>query len=121
MIIANFTTVKPEMAHSRTYEDFSKFLGEKTARLGIVARMQPYEDMTASYLTESIGNIVRNKEKSGNKYQKLDALVFEWEIEQNHIEYIPFVETPSGDGSNGSEITMVFPRRYYEAEDTFMI
>ena len=27
MIIANFTTVKPEMAHSRTYEDFSKFLG----------------------------------------------------------------------------------------------
>ena len=121
MIIANFTTVKPEMAHSRTYEDFSKFLGEKPARLGIVARMQPYEDMTASYLTESIGNIVRNKEKSGNKYQKLDALVFEWEIEQNHIEYIPFVETPSGDGSNGSEITMVFPRRYYEAEDTFMI
>lgn len=28
MIVANFTTVKPEMAHSRTYEDFSKFLGE---------------------------------------------------------------------------------------------
>lgn len=25
----NFMTHKPEMAHSRTYEDFSKFIGEK--------------------------------------------------------------------------------------------
>ena len=121
MIIANFTTVKPEMAHSRTYEDFSKFLGEKPARLGIVSRMQPYEDMTASYLTEAMGNVVRNQEKGGSKYQKLDALLFEWEIEQNHIKFIPFAEVPVGDGSNGTEITMVFPERYYEAEDTFMI
>lgn len=121
MIIANFTTVKPEMAHSRTYEDFSKFLGEKPARLGIVSRMQPYEDMTASYLTEAMGNVVRNQEKGGSKYQKLDALLFEWEIEQTHIKFIPFAEVPVGDGSNGTEITMVFPERYYEAEDTFMI
>lgn len=121
MIIANFTTVKPEMAHSRTYEDFSKFLGEKPQRLGIVSRMQPYEDMTASYLCEAMGNIVRNSEKGGSKYQKLDALCFEWEIEQNHIKYIPFAEQVTGTGINGTEITMVFPERYYEAEDTFII
>ena len=27
-LIAEFTTIKPEMAHSKTYEDFYKFLGE---------------------------------------------------------------------------------------------
>lgn len=29
MLVANFTTVRPEMGNTRTYEDFSKFLGEK--------------------------------------------------------------------------------------------
>lgn len=94
---------------------------DKPARLGIVSRMQPYEEMTASYLTEAMGNVVRNSEKTGNKYQKLDALSFEWEIEQNHIKFIPFVAVPVGDGTNGSEITMAFGERYYEVEDTFMI
>ena len=121
MIIANFTTVKPEMAHSRTYEDFSKFLGEKPERLGIVSRMQPFEKMTASYLTEAVGNVVTNGTAKANKYQPLDSFSFEWEIEQNQIKYVPVVETPQGDGLNGTEIRMVFPERYYEVDDTFII
>jgi hypothetical protein len=35
-LIAQFTTIKPELAHSRTYEDFSKFIGDKPKRLGLV-------------------------------------------------------------------------------------
>lgn len=27
MLLANFTTVRPEMGRTRTYEDWSKFLG----------------------------------------------------------------------------------------------
>lgn len=121
MIIANFTTIKPEMATARTYEDFSKFLGANEKRLGIVSRMQPFEKMTASYLTEAIGNIMVNSQSKGNKYQSIDAMSFTWEIEQNQIDYIPFVETPEGSGVNGTEIRMVFPRRYYEVDDTFII
>lgn len=121
MIIANFVTMKPEMAHSRTYEDFSKFLGAKSHRIGIVAKMRPYEQMTASYLTEGMGNVYRNSSKGGNKYQKIDALSFEWELEQNNIEYITFADHPVGTGINGSEIEMAFTRRYYEENDTFMI
>lgn len=121
MIIANFTTVKPEMAHSRTYEDFSKFLGENSKRLGIVSRMEPYEEMTMSYLTEAFGNVVRNKEKMGNKFQKLDSFSFEWEIQQNFVKYVFMAAPAEGDGTNGSEITMVFKERYYEPYDTFEI
>jgi hypothetical protein len=121
MIIANFTTVKPEMASSRTYMDFSRLLGEKSAILGVVSRMQPYEDMTASYLTEAMGNVVRNGEKAGNKYQKIDSMSFEWEIEQNHIKYITMAAPAVGDGTNGTDITMAFTERYFEFEDTFII
>lgn len=121
-ILATIMTQKPEMWHTRTYEDFSKFLGANSKRLGIVSRMQPYEEMTASYLTEAMGNIVRNKEKAGtNKYQKIDHLSFEWEIEQNYIEYIPFVAQVTENGLNGSEITMAFDRKYYGIDDTFII
>lgn len=28
MIVASYVNLKPELAHSRTYEDFYKFIGE---------------------------------------------------------------------------------------------
>ena len=43
MKITGFTTIRPEMASTRTYEDFSKFLGTNPARLGIVSSLYlPY-------------------------------------------------------------------------------
>ena len=118
-LIAEFTTIKPEMAHSKTYEDFYKFLGAKPTRLGIVSTM--YKNLTASYLTEGLGNIMYNKQKSGNKFQKINSLMFEWEIDVAFIKRIKFAAVPVGDGSNGSEITMYFTERYYEQNDTFVI
>jgi len=118
-LIAEFTTIKPEMAHSKTYEDFYKFLGAKPTRLGIVSTM--YKNLTASYLTEGLGNIMYNKQKSGNKFQKINSLMFEWEIDVNFIKRVKFAAVPVGDGSNGSEITMYFTERYYEKNDTFVI
>lgn len=119
-LIASIMTKKPEMT-SRTYADWSTFLGENTKRLGLLSRMQPYDEMTASYLTQAMGNIIKNKENSGNKYQKIDALSFSWEIEQNWIEYIEFAQNVTDNGLNGSEITMYFDRKYYGQDDTFII
>ena len=31
MVIASYVNIKPELAHSRTYEDFYKFLGQVLA------------------------------------------------------------------------------------------
>jgi hypothetical protein len=66
MQIVSFTSVHPNMGETRTYEDFSKFLGTKPERLGIVSRL--YEDLTAAYMTESLRNIFYQDAKSGNKY-----------------------------------------------------
>lgn len=83
--------------------------------------MQPYDEMTSLFLTEAMGNIVRNSEKAATKYQPLNSLCFEWQIEQNFIKYVYMAAPADGDGSNQSEITMFFTERYYELEDTFMI
>lgn len=104
---------------TRTYEDFSKFLGTKPERLGIVSRL--YEDCTAAYLTESLRNIFYQDNKSGNKYQNIDSMYFEWEVETNNIKRIEFADAPEGDGQGGTEIIMAFKERYYEKYDIFQI
>ena len=119
MLIAEFTTVKPELAHSKTYEDFYKFLGARPTRLGLVSKM--YEHLTASFLTEGLGNIMYNSEKTGNRFQKINSLMFEWEIDVNFIKRVKFATNVTDTGSNGSDITVAFGERYYEKYDTFMI
>ena len=74
-----------------------------------------------SYLTEAFGNVVRNKEKVGNKFQKIDSFSYTWEIEQNEVKYVYFADSAVGDGENGSEITVAFTERYYEPYDTFQV
>lgn len=79
MKIASFVSNIPTMSDTRTYEDFYKYLGVKPTRLGVVSRM--YDDLTASFLTESLKNIFYQDAKgSGNKYQSVNALQYDWEI-----------------------------------------
>jgi hypothetical protein len=120
MKIASFTSNIPTMGDTRTYENFFKYLGEKPARLGVVSRM--YSDLTASFLTESLRNIFYQDLKgSKNKYQSLNALQYDWEIETNQIKRVEFAALPVGNGLNGTEITMAFRERYYEKYDVFKI
>lgn len=104
---------------TRTFEDFYKFLGTRPYKLGVVSRLYP--ELTASYLTESLRNIFYQGRKSGNKYQSIDSLYFEWETDVNYIKRIEFAAVPEGDGSDGTEITMAFKERYYEKYDIFKI
>ena len=50
-IAAAAVRIRPEMASTRTYEDFSKFLGTNPARLGIVSSL--YDQYTACLLYTS--------------------------------------------------------------------
>jgi len=105
---------------TRTYEDFYKYLGVKPENLGIVTRMYP--DLTSSFLTDSLKNVIyTNTKGASNKYQSLNAFVYEWQIDTNYIKRIEFADVPDGDGAGGTEITMAFRERYYEKYDIFKI
>jgi hypothetical protein len=118
MIIASYVNVKPEVAHSRTYEDFYKFLGSRPKMLGVMARM--YTSNTATFLTEALMNIYYNQ-KTVNKFQPTNSLMYEWELDVEFLKEVEFAAVPSGDGTGGADITMYFKERYYEKYDTFKI
>lgn len=118
MIIASYVNIKPEMAHSRTYEDFYKFLGTRPKMMGVMARM--YQNNSATFLTEALNNIYYNK-KTVNKFQPIDSLMIEWEIDVEFVKRVEFAAAPVGNGSGGTDITMFFVERYYEKYDTFKI
>ena len=119
MKVNTFTTVNPNMSNTRTYEDFSKWIGVKPSRFGVVARMFPQN--TATFLTEALQNVYYNNHKKSNKFQSINSMMWEWEIETNEIKRVPFADVPVGDGAGGSEITMAFTENYYQLNDTFMI
>ncbi len=118
MIIASYVNVKPELAHSRTYEDFYKFLGTRPKMMGVMARMYPHN--TATFLTEALSNVYYNQ-KTANKFQPINSLLFEWEIDIEFIERVEFAATPDGTGADGADVEMYFKKRYYEKYDTFII
>lgn len=116
MQIGTFTTINPNMSNTRTFGDFSKWLGEKPARFGIVSRMHP--ENTIEYITEALGNIFYNDYKK-SKFQNINSMYYEWEIETNEVKRVALADTPVGDGQNGAEITMAFTEHYYNMNDIF--
>lgn len=74
MLIAEFTSRIPNMGDTKTYEDWSKYLGQNPHRIGVVARMYPSN--TLNYLTDGLRNVFYNNEKA-SKYQLSDSLCFE--------------------------------------------
>lgn len=118
MIVASYVNLKPELAHSRTYEDFYKLLGTTPQMMGVMARMNM--NNTATFLTEGLMNVYYNQ-KTVNKFQPINSLMVEWEIEVGFLKRVAFAAPPTGDGAGGSDITMYFTERYYERYDTFII
>jgi hypothetical protein len=103
---------------TKTYEDWSKYLGVKPHRLGVVARM--YTDNTLNFITDGLRNIFY-KNNDVDKFQISTSMLFEWNVETSNVKKIEFAEIPAEDGANGSEITMAFKENYYQKYDIFRI
>ena len=99
---------------TKTYEDWSKYLGTKPHRLGVVARM--YTDNTLNFITDGLRNVFYKGERA-SAYELSSSLVFEWEVETNNIKKVEFAEVPTETGENGTEITMAFKENYYQKYD----
>lgn len=118
MLVANFTTVRPDMGSTRTYEDFSKFLGERPHRFGLVSRLYP--NYTATFLTESLRNVFYGDNKKAKGFQSVDSTYFEWDVEVNQVKRV-LIKNVQGTGINGTEIEMTFGENYYQLHEIFKI
>lgn len=98
---------------------FSKFLGTNPARLGIVSSL--YDQYTASYLTESLMNIYTREKNVKDAFQSINSFMVEWDINVNFIKRVPFLDEPTGDGAQGTDIICQFPENYYQKNDVLII
>lgn len=118
MRISGFTTTRPEMASTRTAEDFMKFLGSKPARLGMVASL--YDQYTTSALTEALMNIYTQEKNPKNSFQKLNTFMVEWDIKVERVKKV-MILSAEGDGHGGSDVLIHTPENYYQKYDTFIV
>lgn len=116
MRISGFTTIRPNMSETRTYEDFSKFLGTRPERLGLVARLYPH--LTASYLTDALRNVFYADSNKTPKFQSINAMMFEWELETNYIKRVEIAARPA-DVNPGCECIIPLKEHYYDQNDIF--
>lgn len=119
MLVANITSKIPTMGSTKTYQDWSTYIGAKPYRFGVIARLYPQN--TLNYITDGMRNIFHNDAKGKSKFQTINSLFYEWSIETNEVKKIEFAEKPSELGENGSEITMAFKENYYQKYDIFQI
>ena len=78
MLVANFTSRIPTMGATKTVEDWSKYLGVRPHKLGIVARM--YTDNTLNFITDGLRNVFY-KNKDVDKFHISSSMLFEWQVE----------------------------------------
>lgn len=118
MRISGFSTTRPNMPTTRTYEDFMKFLGANPARLGIVSTL--YDQYTATHLTEALMNTY-TMEKGKKGFQSINSFLIEWDLQANKIKRVPLAAAPEGTGINAGDVKFYFPENYYQKYDTFVI
>lgn len=118
MLVAEYINSRANMTGSRTYHDFSQFLGRLEHRVGLAASLS--QGHTVSNLTEKIENVVyQDVPKPGRK--SINAFAIEWDVDVNFIKRVEFAAIPEGDGIGGTEIRMFFKEKYYDKHDTFVI
>ena len=118
MRISGFSTTRPNMPTTRTYEDFMKFLGANPARLGIVSTL--YDQYTATHLTEALMNTY-TMEKGKKGFQSINSFLIEWDLQAKKIKRVPLIAAPEGSGLNAGDVKFYFPENYYQKYDTFVV
>lgn len=117
MIVSSFVTHRPQMGETFTAEEFDKFLGLKTAKLGVLAQLYP--GFSVMSMTDAVWNIFY-KNVPPQKAESLESRSFDWSVETNFIKFVEFAQAPEYVGI-GEEICFYFKERYYEKYDIFRI
>lgn len=65
-------------------------------------------------------NTFTNEKQATNAWQRLNAYMYEWELEVNRIKRVPILSM-EGTGANVSDIVFRFSENYYQKYDMFIV
>lgn len=122
MFVAEYISNRANLSGTRTYHDFSQFLGRAKHRVGLAASL--CKNHTVSALVDKLGNLVyMDIPKKGTK--SINAFCVEWDVNVNFIKRIEFASVPEGGSENlglgSTEIIIPLKERYYEKHDIFVV
>jgi len=107
------------ISDTRSVTNFGTFLGKSPEKLGLIVSMFP--KLSASFLTEALGHVFKNGKTGANKFQSINALAVEWQIDVNFIKKVDIVGAISGDGAGGTPVTIDLKEKYYDPNDSFQL
>ncbi len=104
---------------TRSIKNFGTFLGNNPDRLGVVVKRYP--SLSISVLTDLLGHTFKNSRAGKNRFQSLNAMSVEWQIEVSFIKKVEIVGAISGDGQGGKPVTVDLKEKYYDPNDSFQL
>ncbi len=123
MKIVDRKTAIHNMGNTRTVQNFSKLLGEKAHKLGVVATMYP--ELSVAVLTDALNNVFFNKKKPSDSFSPINSMAIEWNIDVNYIPKVYISGYTAADltkpGLNKTPFTVYTTSKYYDKNDTFAL
>lgn len=119
MRIIQKQSLPSNMSDTRSVTNFGTFLGKSPEKLGQVVTMFP--KLSVSFLTEALGHVFKNSKTGNNKFQSINALSVEWQIDVNFIKKVNIVGAISGNGAGGTPVTIDLEEKYYDPNDSFQL
>lgn len=104
---------------TRSIANLGTFLGKQPEKLGTVVKMFPR--LSLSFLTEALGHVYKNGKTGKNKFQSINSMAVEWQIDVNFIKEVKI----TGAASSFSPVTKTFEidleEKYYDPNDSFQL
>jgi hypothetical protein len=111
---------KPNMfSDTRTYRDWSKYLGLKPTMLSQVVRQMP--QYSTLYMMLGMNNRFTDKEFDMSGATKLDSVFYQWNIVGHTNQLMTFVESCTPPTTGGTEFQIILERKYATYRDVLKL
>jgi len=114
MQIVKYETIRSRFGETRTFDDFSKFIGSKPKILGKLANLYP-QYSTAS-LIDKLGNLY-TEGKGMPRPGSMESQAVEWQINVNFIKKVYFAESCTDNGFGRKKFRVRFDQKYFDKND----
>jgi hypothetical protein len=103
---------------TKTMQPLGSVLDVKPQRLAQIVKLR--SDLTMNMLTDAMMNVYA-KNSTAKKFEPLSTMQFTWDVENNFIPRIHFVDNNNDTGEGGSLVRVVFERKYYDPHDSIRL
>lgn len=104
-----------------TVESFMNLMGQQPALIPGYVRLSRQKDIGLFTITELIGNIYIEDEKSMTRLSEIDSFSFKWRIDTSQIPTLRFKRACNQTGENGEVLNIYLDDRFFSKYDVIAL